>query len=620
MIPPVRVNRPSARLIVPSCVVFALASGCASIQLYPEDPVEVRADARGPIAGFVNGIHRQLSGRDGEPSPVDMRRGLCGMPRFAHEAATAYARHDNRPVFVRHGDLTADGRVAVELIRDVASHGLNPSDYPLPRLEAALSSLRAARLPYATEGVVQESLLEPLRRAMVDVEVILAGGFLQYALDFRHLRRADPSSTHGPAELAQAARLFSEPLTNALAAAVEDGEPGASMRSWWPSHPHYGLTRKALKRYRALVASGVPSWEQRRRRVRPEAQGEHIAQLRQRLAVEGYESGAADDQRYDDALARAIAAFQKDRQLEPTGVIGRGAPWKPAATTRELQVPMEQRARTLELALQRWRESAVGTDSYFVRVNIPSYEVQVWDRGAMVRRHRAVVGFTGKRIDQRTGHPTGVNRTPIMSSRIDRLVLNPVWFVPVRIQHGELKKDDSWLKRRGFRSRKTGDGQTRLFQLPGRGNALGKVKLLFPNRHSVYLHDTPLKWMFDKTIRSYSHGCIRVDQPLGLVDFLAQRDGALAEGEMETILAERKTREVPLTTAVPIHIEYNTVHFQPDSERPVFLRDVYGFDTAYFNGELPYTMRDRRRAARRAAKLAQVSRPAGCSQADAGPR
>jgi L,D-transpeptidase YcbB len=190
--------------------------------------------------------------------------------------------------------------------------------------------------------------------------------------------------------------------------------------------------------------------------------------------------------------------------------------------------------------------------------------------------------------------------------------------VPVRIQHGELKRriqsDPGYLKRHGYRLRTIKGGEQRLAQAPGRGNALGSVKILFPNRHSVYLHDTPMRAAFSRSRRALSHGCVRVHQPIRLAVALLEADSTMQRSKVERIVRERKESVlVELRKPVPVVIEYNTVAFAPDSERPVFLDDIYGYDAAYHRGKLPYTYRQRKQAAGRAKKRArQPELSVGC--------
>jgi murein L,D-transpeptidase YcbB/YkuD len=196
-----------------------------------------------------------------------------------------------------------------------------------------------------------------------------------------------------------------------------------------------------------------------------------------------------------------------------------------------------------------------------VRVNIAGFSVGLYDDDRRTLGMRAVVG-------------TRYRRTPIFSDRIRYLVFNPYWNIPARIARQEiLPKGEAYLVSHDIE--RVG---SRLRQLPGPGNALGRVKFMFPNRFNVYLHDTPARSLFEEPARTFSHGCIRVEKPLALATTLLAPQGWTA-ADVDAAIATGHTRQVPLDTSVPVHVLYWTAWADEDGTLH-FRDDVYERDGA----------------------------------------
>ncbi|MFT7620870.1 MAG: murein L,D-transpeptidase YcbB/YkuD [Myxococcota bacterium] len=365
----------------------------------------------------------------------------------------------------------------------------------------------------------------------------------------------------------------------------------AAMVSYWPRHPFYAKARTAHKRYSGYDKDGsVPGWAVRGT-VKRGSKGSKVIKLRQRLAAEGYYEGDMESSKFDPKLGEAVKRYQASHQLNVDGIV-RNSHGLAGLTRTSLAVPMSQRARQLALSLQRWRESPShkeGEDFYF-RVNVPQFEVEVWDGDKQVRKHRIIVGNNKMEVDPDHGRKGHLNRTALISDDITTVVINPVWNIPARIKISEIMveaaKDPEYLNKHGYRVRTVGDRQ-HIYQEAGPGNALGRVKLLFPNKHSIYMHDTPKKRLFKRTVRAFSHGCMRLHDPMDMATFLLERQDLMTGTEVQRVLATKKERGIRLKPSVPIHIEYNTIAFEPDSDNPIFLNDVYRYDRAYYDGKLP---------------------------------
>ncbi len=207
--------------------------------------------------------------------------------------------------------------------------------------------------------------------------------------------------------------------------------------------------------------------------------------------------------------------------MTPDGAVGQ-------RTKEWLNVSFQEKARLIALAMKAVRQSPSRQYSRFIRINIPQFLLEYYKDGQLQEAHKIVVGkASGKKVKFR-GRMVGENQTPTLTSAIEQMILNPRWYVSDRIRlelDAEAKSDPDWFTKHGYVSMTSHYpwGAPRLFQSPGPKNALGRVKFEFPNPYAVYLHDTPLKHLFARSRRDFSHGCIRVDKALELAETLLKR-------------------------------------------------------------------------------------------------
>ena len=612
-------------------------------------------------SAYARALHAYLEARARARARLDddlhkaMELKVGQLRRFRRMSVKAYSERQYAR-FTSDGDqLTPDGKLALSLILDVESHGLEPSPYPLDGLRKAKRGLEDARMvektlrakvadgsealaslvvlldkfvvkPTETAEVtrarLERALLgaelsddEPFQKQVAELEAYersvrtarrpileelqridigLLQGFFQYALDFKHLTVAHPFRAIRANDRPKAIQLNRKALVEELTAAGE--QLGKAMQAMWPAHPYYEKTRKAWLRYRQYAKDGsVPGWKVRRtlkksKKAKKGKNGKDVVLLKKRLAAEGYYEGDLEEPVFGDDLHEAVVTYQKHHQLKPDGIV-RNRGRVDGLTRSSLNVPMRSRARQLRLALQRWRESRVYEDPFYFRVNVPQFEVEVWEKDELLRTHRIIVGNNKFEVDQWNGRKGHLNRTALISNAIKMVVLNPVWHVPERIRVHEIEvaaeKDPDYFAKHNYKRRELSNGKMLVYQEAGPGNALGRVKLLFPNRHSIYMHDTPKKKLFKRTVRAYSHGCMRLEKPREMAAFLLKRQGLMSAPEVERVIATKKERGIKLKEPVPIHIEYNTIAFRAGSDRPVFLNDVYKYDREYYAGKVP---------------------------------
>jgi len=295
--------------------------------------------------------------------------------------------------------------------------------------------------------------------------------------------------------------------------------------------------------------------------------------LQKRLQQEGFYSSNITGV-YDNVTQCGVKEFQAAHLLDPDGSIGR-------QTQEWLNVSFKDKADLIAHALEAIRLSPSRAHSRFIRINIPQFTLEYYKDGQLQEAHRVVVGkASGKRVKFR-GKMVGENQTPTLTSEIQRVILNPRWYVSDRIRlelEVESKSDPEWFAKRGYVSMNSRypSGTPRLFQSPGPKNALGRVKFEFPNPYAVYLHDTPLKQLFSRTRRDFSHGCIRVDKAVELAERLLRDDHNPNAEKMNTIVTGSGSNQVfvNLSHPIPIFIEYIPV-VTKGSAQVVFAGDPY---------------------------------------------
>ena len=344
-------------------------------------------------------------------------------------------------------------------------------------------------------------------------------------------------------------------------------------------------TLKAAEQYQAYAEAG--GWEPLPAdlALKPGASHRAVPSLRHHLTLTGdLPADAAPSDRLDPPLVAAITAFQERHGLPATGNLGR-------QTIAALNVPAGVRQRQLAASAQRLMGSNFAFGERYVVVNIPSAVVEAVERGQVARRYVAVVGSPDK-------------ATPPVETRITDINFNPTWTVPVSVVKNEIipkmRKEPGYLAKNHIRILGPGNAEVdpttvdwntnkavnyTLRQDPGFDNSLGQVRIDMPNRHAVYMHDTPSKSLFARSVRFHSHGCVRVGQVKEFVGWLLQgTEGPNGPGstwgpiEIETGIADGERRDIKLPKPVPVTFVYLTGYATPDG-RAHFRDDIYGLDT-----------------------------------------
>ncbi|HSE83546.1 MAG TPA: L,D-transpeptidase family protein [Thermodesulfobacteriota bacterium] len=422
-------------------------------------------------------------------------------------------------------------------IRKADLEGLKPNDYHLYKIETIWNHIHKKR--------IEEKLLDPSELA--DLDLLLTDAFLTYG---SHLLAGCTSPESFDLKLYTDTREAD--LVQVLETALNSNKIDEALRNLLPSNPAYIRLRQALTRYREIATMGgwpaVPYGST----MRAGDSGKRVEALRNRLIAEGYldQESVKDKDLFDDNLEQAVRTFQKRNGLEPDGAVG-------PATLAALNVSAQERVKQIEINMERWRLLPYDLGQRYVLVNVPDFQLYVVEDGQIIMTMRVVVGQLFK-------------RTPVFSAKMTYLVVNPSWNIPRSIAVYELlpiiRKYPGYLAKHnikvfqgsGAEVRRVDPGtinwskvsarnfKYRFRQDPGPKNPLGRIKFMFPNQFNVYIHDTPSQELFSKTERCFSHGCIRIEKPIELAEYVLQAD---PEWTREKILSEIETAKekvVPL--------------------------------------------------------------------------
>jgi len=357
-----------------------------------------------------------------------------------------------------------------------------------------------------------------------------------------------------------------------------------------PENPAYQRLARELDKYRAIAEKGPWPAVTPGPTLRPGDRDPRVAELRQRLAAEGYlaftaaagdmagESSSPDF--YDESLLVTVENYQSRNGLDPDGNVG-------VKTISALNVPVSRRVDQIIANMERWRHMPETLPSRYAAVNIASAEVEVIEDGKRLYWGPVVVG----RPDR---------KTPFIYSAIRSVIFNPSWHVPDKIARHDilpkLRKDPHYLEKMGFvisgsgldsedgteidwESLRESEFHFRLRQAPGDLNSLGRIKFDFDNNFSVYMHGTPHKELFEKADRNKSSGCVRLRDPdLFAALVLSRNEGEWTESRVQEEIGKGKTRWLKVSDPLPLYFVYWSV-FPPEDDGPVnFRNDVYGYD------------------------------------------
>lgn len=462
--------------------------------------------------------------------------------------AEFYAETGYQFLWVDEQGLNDKARAAASVIERAGAFDLRPQNYPLPELDGFAD---------ASDSAAQW---------LADAEYRISRSVLAYA---RHAQSGhlNPRAISADLDITPDAP---DPLEVLRALAGESVDVFASLESYHPNHPQFVGLLKRLHELRDMTAREqvrIPDGDV----IEPGDTHPHVPLVRKRLNVPDTEVA----QTYDETLVARIRAFQQRNGLHVDGLIG-------PATRRALNRSPAEKIDIIRVNLERWRWFPNDLGDRHIRVNVPEYVVRVVQKGETVFEERIVVGKPR-------------HATPSFSDEMELVVFNPYWNVPYSITKNEIipiaQRNPSYLSRQNFQVLWRGRRQVepyevdwdrvdaskvRLRQSPGRGNALGEVKFLFPNKHAVYLHDTPSKHLFNRSQRAYSHGCMRVRNPRDFAEAIMRTEG-WSKQSISRAIERGNNRAIRLEQKLPVHITYMTAAVAGDGVVR-FFADIYKHD------------------------------------------
>lgn len=492
---------------------------------------------------------------------------ICGVsliPAF-------YEQRQFAPMWLDAKGVRPTGQALIHAITQAAGDGLTPGDYHLSTIQGLLADLEGP-LTYPANG--QEA-------RWADLDLLLTDAFL---LMSTHLAggRVNPQTLHTDWLLSQHP-LDVMAVLNTVVTGAQLDQVIDRLR---PAHAGYARLRTALQQLRELDGQG--GWPQvpPGATLRPEDRDARILTLRHRLTISGdLPSGEIPDAPdcFDEPLKAALTRFQRRHGLEPDGLAGR-------LTIATLNATVKERIRQVELNLERWRWLPDELGERYILVNPADFNLRVVENNEVVLQMRVVVGRPAR-------------RTPVFSAPMTYMVINPYWTVPLTIAVEDMLprviEDPGYFERQAIRVYYGWEegGQSidprhvdwhaygrnrfpfRLVQEPGPSNALGRIKFMFPNQFSVYLHDTPHRALFDQNKRDFSSGCIRVEDAAGLAAYLLRDTPDWTPERLKSVIASKRQQVVMINRPITVHLIYMTA-WVDETNTLQFRSDIYGRDTA----------------------------------------
>jgi len=470
------------------------------------------------------------------------------------------------------GRPSRQARESLELFNDARADGLDPADYPHDKLDTLAATL--------------ESASPPLPRDLARFDVALSREMLRY-LRHVHLGRIDPRTIGFKLTVPAKGHDFATLLRSARA----DSRIAETVAELRPPLGQYDALRTMLARYRSLAAdANLESPPPAAAAMRPGESYDGLGVLYRRLVAFGDlpvgTPAPAAPETYEDPVVEGVKRFQIRHGLEPDGILGKG-------TQAALRVPLAWRVRQIELALERLRWLPDLGDQRLLALNIPMFRLWAWDS---IPPHDppslAMDVIVGRALS---------TQTPVFDHEMREVIFRPYWNVPRSILRNEilpaLERDPGYLHRQNMEIvRGDGDdarpveataenlvllrqGALRVRQRPGPHNSLGLVKFVFPNEENVYMHGTPAQSLFSRSRRDFSHGCVRVEDPVALAEWvLKDRPEWTRDRILSAMAGTPLSLHVSLPRPIHVILFYTTAVVMPEDGTIHFADDIYRHD------------------------------------------
>jgi murein L,D-transpeptidase YcbB/YkuD len=455
---------------------------------------------------------------------------------------------------------------AIDVIANATADGLNPEDY---HLSSILDLIKLNEDDYEVQS---------------GLDILITDGIILYGTHLLN-GKTDPKTLEPTLSYEQ--RVLSDEVLEGVRLRLISGDVQGVIEDLRPPSKFYDHMMDGLSYYEAIADSGA--WKVvsiSERKLEPGMSYTDIPPIRARMLAEGdllledipqATDSLIDLNLYDSGLQRAVERFQLRHGLNPDGIIGRG-------TVEAMNISVSEKIKLLKANMERARWIHHDLDSNYVLVNIAGFDLRLVMSDTLCWQTKVMTGKVA-------------TATPVFRDEMVYIEFNPYWTVPFSISNGEilpkLKKDPSYLSRNNMELLTRSGGAVNETELdytefdqklpyivrqrPGGANALGRVKFLFPNRFSVYLHDTPSRSLFAQESRAFSHGCIRVEDPLTFAQYVLH-DLDYSRQQIDSIIDAKENYRVDLKKPLPVVITYSTSF--ADADLVYFYGDVYKRDLA----------------------------------------
>jgi murein L,D-transpeptidase YcbB/YkuD len=571
------IRKSAARSLAIIFVWSIVAASCTGARAEKKEQAEIEAALRATLQG---------SGRPAYVTADAEGTRLWKLTRAFYES------RQFAPAWIEDAEPRAQMRDLIEALWAADHEGLDPQLYNVALLDQ--------RRQQASKGFLTNKGFEPTEAGELDAGLTYL--YLKYSSDLADglsdLAHADPKWKIRPEKFDPRA---------ALEEALAKNEVAKSLRDLAPASVHYKALRQALHDHRAQAAKG--GWPQvPAAKLKPGQSSPVVGALAARLAASGDYKGsippgseAGEAAEYGADLVEAVKRFQRRHGLPDDGVVN-------AAVVAEMNVPIEERIARIQLNLERWRWLPRQLGDRHILVNIPEYRLEVWENDSVPVTMRTVVGKQD-------------TPTPIFNDEMTHIVFSPYWNVPPSIAEGEtlpsVLKDPGFLERQNMEvldaSGKPVDPASmdlddpkkyRFRQRPGSQNSLGLVKFMFPNQFDVYLHDTPVDSLFGRASRSFSHGCVRLEQPMALARYVLRDQPEWTEERITEAMHAGEEKHLKLKQPIPVYLGYWTARVSADGIVQ-FRKDIYNIDARQKS-----LLAERLSRMRKAVAMASTSAPA----------
>jgi L,D-transpeptidase YcbB len=473
-----------------------------------------------------------------------------------------YKGRNYQPAWSHDGHLM-QADTLIRAIEEAYSDGLTPDYYHLGLIKSLVDS-------------AEKKLFDPIH--MVDLDILLTDAFLTLCC---HLSGGCVNPVTIESEWF--AKRRDVDVSSVLEQALKKKQVREALMGLRPEQGYYARLKQALAQYRELSSKGEWPRVTAGPSLKKDLTSDRVAELRKRLAASGdlEANEARTENLFDEKLEQAVIIFQKRHGLKADGIVG-------LITLNALNVPLKQRIRQMELNMERLRWILGNLEQRSIVVNIADFKLHVVENGRSILSMKVVVGKP-------------YQSTPIFTAKMTYLVINPSWNVPESIARKEIlekiRNDPHYLAKQNIKVLRgqgsyaeeldpetidwteigAGSLKNKFHQEPGPLNPLGRIKFMFPNQFNVYLHDTPSKRLFSENVRTFSHGCTRIEKPLELAAYVLQNAPGWTQEKLLAAIEKGSEQKIQIPHPLNVHFLYLTA-WADEWGALQFRSDIYGRD------------------------------------------